>query len=173
MAETSNNTSKKKIKKSRKFRKNSCNYPDISEEDLNFLLQNTTFGASEIQEWYKQVNSSHNWGQLNVMPDKVHLSSFMAPVYNSQRLKTKTINSILYFSNVVRGFMEDNPGGVIYKTKMMDMYLSVLSQTKATKFVEEIFQKYDTDHSGSIDFKEFMLGQVTRPTCYLSYISII
>ena len=62
------------------------------------------------------------------------------------------------FSQFDRGFMEDNPGGVIYKSKMMDMYLSVLSLAKATKFVEEIFEKYDTDHSGSIDFKEFMLG---------------
>ena len=45
--------SKKKIKKTRKFRKNSCSYPEISDEELNFLLQNTTFEAQEIKEWYK------------------------------------------------------------------------------------------------------------------------
>lgn len=49
--------------------------------------------------------------------------------------------------------MEDNPTGTLSKSKMMEMYSSVLSIHKATKFVEEIFLKYDTDNNGFIDFK--------------------
>ena len=52
-----------------------------------------------------------------------------------------------------RGFVEDNPGGTLNKSKMMDMYSSVLSIAKATMFVNQIFEKFDTDNDGSIDFK--------------------
>jgi len=38
------------------------------------------------------------------------------------------------------------------------MYLSVLSAKNATKFVDDIFEKYDTDNNGSIDFKEFLMA---------------
>ena len=39
------------------------------------------------------------------------------------------------------------------KDKMMDMYSSVLPGMKAKTFVDQIFQKFDSDNSGSIDFK--------------------
>jgi len=56
------------------------------------------------------------------------------------------------------GFIEDNPSGQMSKDKMMDMYASVLVGAKAKTFVDQIFQKFDSDNSGSIDFKEFMLA---------------
>ena len=49
--------------------------------------------------------------------------------------------------------MEDNPNGQLSKMKMMEMYNGVLSVSKATKFVEEIFIKFDRDNNGHIDFK--------------------
>ena len=49
--------------------------------------------------------------------------------------------------------MEDNPSGQLSKMKMMEMYNGVLSVSKATKFVEEIFIKFDRDNNGHIDFK--------------------
>ena len=49
--------------------------------------------------------------------------------------------------------MEDNPNGQLSKIKMMEMYNGVLSVSKATKFVEEIFIKFDRDNNGHIDFK--------------------
>ena len=55
--------------------------------------------------------------------------------------------------------MEDNPGGTLNKSKMMDMYSSVLSIAKATMFVDQIFEKFDTDNDGYIDFK---VGQNMR-----------
>ena len=36
---------------------------------------------------------------------------------------------------------------------MMDMYGSVLPGMKAKTFVDQIFQKFDSDDSGTIDFK--------------------
>ena len=67
------------------------------------------------------------------------------------------INKIHYYITVntiiSSGFMEDNPNGQLSKMKMMEMYSGVLSVSKATKFVEEIFIKFDRDNNGHIDFK--------------------
>ena len=49
--------------------------------------------------------------------------------------------------------MEDNPCGTLSKSKLMDMYSGVLSKHKANNFIDEIFDKYDTDHDGTINFK--------------------
>ena len=49
--------------------------------------------------------------------------------------------------------MEDNPCGTLSKSKLMDMYSGVLSKNKANNFIDEIFDKYDTDHDGAINFK--------------------
>jgi Ca2+-binding EF-hand superfamily protein len=51
------------------------------------------------------------------------------------------------------GFIDDNPSGTLSKEKMLGMYSSVLPGSKAVVFVEQIFAKFDTDKSGSIDFK--------------------
>ena len=39
------------------------------------------------------------------------------------------------------------------REKLLNMYVNVLSNAKAKTFVNQIFSKYDTDNSGSIDFK--------------------
>ena len=46
------------------------------------------------------------------------------------------------------------------REKLLNMYVNVLSNAKAKTFVNQIFSKYDTDNSGSIDFKVtfWMLG---------------
>ena len=49
--------------------------------------------------------------------------------------------------------LQDNPDGTLSKEKMMDMYGSVLPGMKAKTFVDQIFQKFDSDDSGTIDFK--------------------
>ena len=52
--------------------------------------------------------------------------------------------------------LQDNPDGQLSKDKMMEMYSSVLTGTKSRTFVDQIFQKFDSDNSGSIDFKVFI-----------------
>ena len=63
------------------------------------------------------------------------------------------------------GFMEDNPNGQLSKMKMTQMYNGVLSVSKATKFVEEIFIKFDRDNNGHIDFKVVFHIQFIHSTC--------
>ena len=57
---------------------------------------------------------------------------------------------------------QDNPDGQLSKDKMMEMYSSVLTGTKSRTFVDQIFQKFDSDNSGSIDFKVF-ISVVKKP----------
>lgn len=69
-------------------------------------------------------------------------------------LEKELIKSIITRNTIISsGFMEDNPSGQLSKMKMMEMYNGVLSVSKATKFVEEIFIKFDRDNNGHIDFK--------------------
>lgn len=58
-----------------------------------------------------------------------------------------------FYKIVFSGFIDDNPDGLLSRDKMLKMYIDVLSNDKAKKFVEQIFSKYDTDNSGAIDFK--------------------
>ena len=49
--------------------------------------------------------------------------------------------------------VQDNPDGKLNKEKMMGMYASVLPPEKAKVFVDQIFLKFDSDKSDTIDFK--------------------
>ena len=39
------------------------------------------------------------------------------------------------------------------KQKLLDMYSPVMPDKKANAFVDQVFSKFDTDNSGTIDFK--------------------
>ena len=47
---------RKSKKKSGKFRKNSLQKPEITQEDLSYLLENTSFSEKEIIEWFRFEN---------------------------------------------------------------------------------------------------------------------
>lgn len=40
----------------------------------------------------------------------------------------------------------------------MEVYASFFPEGNAEKFCEHVFRTFDTDHSGKIDFKEFLLA---------------
>ena len=65
--------------------------------------------------------------------------------------------------------MEDNPCGTLSKSKLMDMYSGVLSKNKANNFIDEIFDKYDTDHDGTINFKVSERKNFNLMKKYLSF----
>ena len=53
------------------------------------------------------------------------------------------------------------------RDKLLGMYIDVLSNAKAKQFVNQIFSKYDTDNSGSIDFK--VQSSKWKRKCFLSH----
>ena len=74
-------------------------------------------------------------------------------LYASLGKRINKIHCYYLYTIVSSGFMEDNPNGQLSKIKMMEMYNGVLSVSKASKFVEKIFIKFDRDNNGHIDFK--------------------
>ena len=56
------------------------------------------------------------------------------------------------------GFLSDCPDGQLTKTQFVEMYTKIFPGGNAEKFSENVFRTFDTDRSGSIDFREFMLA---------------
>lgn len=52
----------------------------------------------------------------------------------------------------------DCPKGVLDKKKFTQVYKEFFPQGKAEKFSAELFKLFDTDHSGKIDFQEFLVA---------------
>ena len=57
-----------------------------------------------------------------------------------------------------QGFLEDCPDGELTKTQFVEMYTKIFPGGNAEKFSENVFRTFDTDRSGTIDFREFMLA---------------
>ena len=57
-----------------------------------------------------------------------------------------------------KGFLEDCPDGELTKTQFVEMYVKIFPGGNAEKFSENVFRTFDTDRSGTIDFREFMLA---------------
>jgi len=56
------------------------------------------------------------------------------------------------------GFMKDCPNGQLTRAKFLEVYSSFFPQGNAEKFCEHVFRTFDSDNSGKIDFKEFLLA---------------
>jgi len=56
------------------------------------------------------------------------------------------------------GFMKDCPNGQLTRSKFLEVYSSFFPQGNAEKFCEHVFRTFDSDNSGKIDFKEFLLA---------------
>lgn len=57
-----------------------------------------------------------------------------------------------------KGFMRDCPNGQLTRKKFLEVYSSFFPQGNAEKFCEHVFRTFDSDNSGKIDFKEFLLA---------------
>jgi Ca2+-binding EF-hand superfamily protein len=57
-----------------------------------------------------------------------------------------------------KGFIVDCPSGELSKTKFIEVYQQLFPQGDAQKFCSHIFRTFDTDNSGKIDFKEFLMA---------------
>lgn len=57
-----------------------------------------------------------------------------------------------------KGFRQDCPNGTLSPTKFVDMYKLFFPSGNAEQFCDHVFRTFDTDKSGTIDFKEFLLA---------------
>ena len=57
-----------------------------------------------------------------------------------------------------KGFLKDCPDGELTRTQFVEMYTKIFPERNAENFSENVFRTFDTDRSGTIDFREFMLA---------------
>ncbi|CAD5115075.1 DgyrCDS4091 [Dimorphilus gyrociliatus] len=57
-----------------------------------------------------------------------------------------------------KGFMRDCPSGQLTRKKFLEVYSGFFPEGNAEKFCEHVFRTFDSDNSGRIDFKEFLLA---------------
>ena len=55
-------------------------------------------------------------------------------------------------------FRQECPSGSVDPARFVDTYKLFFPDGKAEKFCESVFRTFDTDNSGTIDFREFLLA---------------
>ncbi|XP_004206924.2 neurocalcin homolog isoform X2 [Hydra vulgaris] len=92
----------------------------------------------------------------------------------SSKLPPKEITDLLNLTHFTEqelkdwhiGFKRDCPEGRLSLQQFTDIYSKFYGTTEAKKFAEHLFRTFDTNHDGTIDFREFMcsLSITTRGT---------
>lgn len=100
----------------------------LSTDELNQLQKDTHFDKKELQQWYK--------GRLGVC--------------------THPQGAIAYQSILCAGFLKDCPSGMLTKEEFQKIYKQFFPFGDPTSFADYVFNVFDSDKSGSIDFKEFI-----------------
>ncbi len=100
----------------------------LSTDELNQLQKDTHFDKKELQQWYKgwSAGCAHPYGP-----------------------KLTILFCLL-------GFLKDCPGGMLTKEEFQKIYKQFFPFGDPTSFADYVFNVFDSDKSGSIDFKEFI-----------------
>ncbi|KAL8964437.1 MAG: hypothetical protein Q9183_004447 [Haloplaca sp. 2 TL-2023] len=103
------------------------NQSKLSQDELAQLMKSTHFDKKELQQWYKGT--------------KVSVS---VPLHDADSGVTAT------------GFLKDCPSGMLTKQEFQKIYKQFFPFGDPTSFADYVFNVFDSDKSGSIDFKEFI-----------------
>ncbi|KFG87936.1 calcium sensor NCS-1 [Metarhizium anisopliae] len=114
----------------------------LSQEQLTELQNSTHFDKKELQQWYKGAYRrncpSPSPATLTLMP----------------RLRA-TLCTAMGVSACGR-FLKDCPSGMLSKEEFQKIYRQFFPFGDPTSFADYVFNVFDSDKSGSIDFKEFI-----------------
>jgi len=113
----------------------------ISDEDLAFLMKNTSKSAEEIQEWHKGFLKDCPSGELT-KDQFVSMYSKMFPSGNADK----------FSENVFRTFDTNSSSTIDFREFMLALH--VTSSGSPEEKLTWAFRMYDVDGSGSIDFNE-------------------
>jgi neuronal calcium sensor 1 len=100
----------------------------LSQEQLSELQRSTHFDKKELQQWYKGTSS----------------------------LFTISPNHFANLFVLVLGFLKDCPSGMLTKEEFQKIYRQFFPFGDPSSFADYVFNVFDSDKSGTIDFKEFI-----------------
>jgi neuronal calcium sensor 1 len=100
----------------------------LSQQELIDLQKATHFDKKELQQWYKGEFQSVG---VHVIP---------------RELTTRA----------TLGFLKDCPSGMLTKAEFQKIYKQFFPFGDPSSFADYVFNVFDSDKSGSIDFKEFI-----------------
>ncbi|CAF0787173.1 unnamed protein product [Brachionus calyciflorus] len=117
------------------------NPAELTEEEIQLLLNNTTFSREEIIKWHEGFIKDCPKGQLD---KKKFIDAYQA--FYPQGKADK------FCSHVFKVFDSDNSGQIDFTEFLIA--ISVTAQGDASKKISMAFRMYDVDKNGKIDKKE-------------------
>ena len=102
----------------------------LSPQQLEELQKSTHFDKKELQQWYKGWHILFD-GQTNYVP-------LVLTIYTTV------------------GFLKDCPSGTLTKEEFQKIYRQFFPFGDPSSFADYVFKVFDSDKSGTIDFKEFI-----------------
>lgn len=102
----------------------------LTQQELSDLQKATHFDKKELQQWYKGMPYS----LLPPLNPKTHL----------------------VLTGWLVGFLKDCPSGMLTKSEFQKIYKQFFPFGDPSSFADYVFNVFDADKSGSIDFKEFI-----------------
>lgn len=117
--------------------------PELTEEDLDFLVKNTNFSAGDIKEWFREFIMDCPEGILTRVK-VMEMLTFILPRDNGK------IIADLIFST----FDSDKNGWIDFKEFIIATHCTATSSPEDK--LHWVFQMYDKDGSNSIQLSEMM-----------------
>lgn len=117
---------------------------------MSFSEQKISNGWKTVEKW--EVNNrawvGRNW---NASASKLTVSYF------SELLSIRSSwDSFAEIDHLYRGFRKDCPQGSIKKAEFVKIFANIFPNGEPEDFAQIVFNAYDRDRNGSIDFEEFI-----------------